>query len=96
MAVSVDAVNKILKFAAEDDTYTSFLQVKSVRFVAESGQAADDVIQLADPVTDAILWETWGVSATATEAQLIESKWRNGCYLKTMTSDNGTVYVTYE
>lgn len=96
MAVTVNQNAGIIIMTAAADEVTIPLKVKSVRFVAESGQQAADVIELQDPDTDEVLWATYGMSAQATEAELIEKMWHNGVKVGTMTSDRGTIYISYK
>lgn len=96
MAVTVNQNAGVIQLTAADDEVAMPIYVKSIRFVSEAGQQAADVITLVDPDTDEVLWPTYGMSATATEAELIEKMWHNGLKVGTMTGDRGTIYVSYK
>jgi hypothetical protein len=97
MAVTINQNAGVIQMTAAGDEVRLPLWVKSVRFVAEVGQLAADVIQLSDPLaTSEILWETFGMAATATEAELIEKMWHNGVRVQTMTADRGRIYISYK
>lgn len=97
MAVVINQNAGVISMSAADDEVAIPLQVKSVRFVAGAGQLAADVIQLVDPqATSEVLWATYGMSAQATEAELIEKMWHNGVRVGTMTGDRGTIYISYK
>ena len=100
MAVTV-SYNKFRLDTAGDEINMPLI-IQSIRFVAEAGNAAADVILLVDPTNTSIdLWRTFAGSATGTEAELQSAGdrstrvWRNGVRLETLTGNNGFVYLTY-
>lgn len=97
MAVTVNQNAGVIELTAAGDEVAMPVFVKSVRFAAGAGQLAADVITLVDPqATSETLWTTFGMSAQATEAELIEKMWHNGFRVGTMTGDRGNIYISYK
>lgn len=98
MAVTV--TQNVVELTAQGDQVAQGAVVQSVRVVADVSSLAGDVVELTDPVTGGVLWQTKVVSSVGAEAELTASgsksgrTWRNGFRLNTLTGDRGTVYVS--
>ena len=96
MAVTVNQASGYIEMTEAGDEVARYLNVKSVRFVSETGQLAADVIQLVDPqATSEVLWENYGVADPSVEEATGEKAWRNGVRLETLTGDRGKVHISY-
>jgi len=66
------------------------MKVKSVRWVGATTAGHQAIIR--DPVTNTTLWSGVATGANNSEAEFIESWWRNGFEVPTLSS--GILYIT--
>lgn len=66
------------------------MKVKTVRWVGATTAAHQAIIR--DPVTNTTLWEGIATATNNSEAELIETWWRNGFEVPTL--DSGILYIT--
>ena len=100
MAVTV-SYDTIRMDAAGDEVLMPLI-VQSVRFVAEAGNTAGDVVRLVDPTNTSIdVWRKVVTGPTDNEPDLLTSgartgrTWHNGVRLEELTDNDGFVLIRY-